>query len=85
MKVRTVDHNDFSVRSSTRPSVRQANNEPSWSGLQEVMDLLLFKGQARAAYWINANCFSAVVSKPGSPCLEWDRHLTDCMWFNSAP
>jgi CRP/FNR family transcriptional regulator, anaerobic regulatory protein len=45
MKVLTVDRNDFSVRSPTRPSVRHANIEPSWSGLQEVMDLLLFKGQ----------------------------------------
>jgi len=45
MNVLTVERNDFSARSSARPSVRPANNAPNWSGLQEVMDLLLFKGQ----------------------------------------
>jgi CRP/FNR family transcriptional regulator len=45
MNVLTADCDDSSVRSSDWPSARQAHNEPSWSGLQEVMDLLLFKGQ----------------------------------------
>lgn len=46
MNVQTMPGNTTRMYSSVRPQARQRRSEGDWSGLQEVMDLLLFEGRA---------------------------------------